>query len=477
MTMQKNNLPQHAEQGIVPAWLQRLWATPVFDGDENKTRAAALLNSILLGILGIATIFVLVILIAFHNLVVLPIYGVLLAVWLGTRRWMQRGHIRSAATAFLVFLWAGLTYLAMISGGVSSPYFICYTSVILMVGLLLGGRIAVGFAAASTISGYGMYLSELYGRLPISTLPVTPFRIWFTLSANFAVAAILLYLSTRSMNQALTRARRGEQALVQKALENQQLAQEAQEANEFKSRLIGRISHELRTPLAAIYGLTEMLLYGAWGELSQGQRDTSQKILQHAQNLEILIAELLQQSQFTASKIKLNLVSFTPQSLVERAYTSFEPLAHSKGLSLTIAVADDLPAMLHGDVIKIEQILSSLLSNAVKFTEAGGVTLRLYRADANYWAISVSDTGIGIIEVVQKRLFEPFRQGDESATREYGGMGLGLALVKQLTLLMRGEVTVESEIGCGSTFTVTLPFEMPTEEGEVLGGKLHDQLR
>ncbi len=473
--MQTNDSPSQNEHGIIRSWLKSLWIAPGFEGNESKTRAAALFNAILLGIMGIALIFVLVTLIKFRNLLALPIFGVLSAVWIGTRLWMQRGHIRSAALAFLIFLWGGLTFLAVISGGVSSPYFICYTSVILMAGLLLGGKGALAFAAASVISGYGMYLGELQGRLPMMTLPVTPFRVWFTLSANFVVSSILLYLATRSTNQALDRVYRGECELAQKAAENQQLAQEAQEANEFKSRLIGRMSHELRTPLAAIYGLTEMLQYGAWGELTQGQRDTTQKILQHAQNLEVLIAELLQQSQFTTSKIKLNIVSFTPQNLVDRAYASFEPLARNKGLSLTIAVAEDLPAMLHGDVIKIEQILSSLLSNAMKFTEAGGVTLRLYRTDSDRWAMSVSDTGIGIGQTAQGRLFEPFRQGDESMTREYGGVGLGLALVKQLTTLMHGQVVVESEIGCGSTFTVTLPFEIHLERE--LSDGLYHQLR
>lgn len=456
-------------------WLQHFWTAPVFEESEHKTRTAALLNFILLGILGVTVAFALVYLFKFHSLVGLLGFCIFLGVRTGAIALMRRGHVMATARTFLLLLWISLTLLASVSGGVNSPYFISYTSVILMTGLLLGGRAALTLSAASVIVGYGMYQAELQGWLPMMTLPVTPFRVWFTLSANFIIAAMLLYMATRSMNQALARAQQGERALIQKAAENQQLAQEAQEANEFKSRLIGRISHELRTPLAAIYGLTEMLQYGAWGELSQGQRETSQKILQHAQNLEILIAELLQQSQFTTSKIKLNIVSFTPQTLMDRAYASFEPLARNKGLNLTIAVAEDLPDMLHGDVIKIEQILSSLLSNAVKFTEAGGVTLRLYRADADRWAISVSDTGIGIAPAARARLFEPFRQGDESITREYGGIGLGLALVKQLTTLMHGEIAVESASGCGSTFTVTLPFEIHPE-GELSDG-LHHQLR
>lgn len=457
------------------SWLHRFWAAPVFEKDERKTRTAALLNAILLGILGVTAAFALVYLFKFHNLVGLLGFGIFFGMRLGMLALMQRGHVVAPVLAFLILLWIVLTFLTSISGGVGSPFFISYVAVILMAGLLLGGRVALAFAVLSTVTGYGLYVATLYHWLAEPTLSMTTLKIWLILSANFVVAAMLLYLATRSMNHALARAHRGEQELAKKAAENQQLAQEAQEANEFKSRLIGRMSHELRTPLAAIYGLTEMLQYGAWGELSHAQRDTAQKILQHAQNLEILISELLQQSQFTASKIKLNIVSFTPQNLVDRAQASFEPLAQNKGLSLTIAVAEDLPDMLHGDVIKIEQILSSLLSNAVKFTEAGGVTLRLYRANAIHWAISVSDTGIGIPPTIQKRLFEPFRQGDESITREYGGMGLGLALVKQLTVLMHGDVAVESEPGCGSTFTITLPFEMHPE-GELPDG-LYDKLR
>lgn len=445
---------------MIRPWIQRLWAAPVFEDDEAKTHTAGLLNFILLGISGIIAVFALVYLFAFHNPVALLGFGVFLGVYTGALALMRRGYVTVTALTFLTLLWIGLTFLALFSGGVNSHYFVSYVAVILMAGMVLGGRIALTFAGASVMAGYGMYLAELQGRLPASLLPVTPLRTWLTLSANFVMAALLLYLATRSMHRALERARQGEHALAQKALENQQLAHEAQEANEFKSRLIARMSHELRTPLAAIYGLTEMLHYGAWGDLTPDQRDAAQKILQHAQNLEILIAELLQQTQFTLSKVNMNIVSFAPQNLINRARVAFEPLTRSKGLNLTLVVAEDLPIILQGDVIKIEQILTSLLSNAVKFTEVGGVTLRLYRADAAHWAISVSDTGNGIAPAVQARLFEPFRQGDESPTREYGGMGLGLALVKQLTLLMHGAVTVESEVGNGSTFTVTLPFDM-----------------
>ncbi len=120
--MQTNDSPSQNEHGIIRSWLKSLWIAPGFEGNESKTRAAALFNAILLGIMGIALIFVLVTLIKFRNLLALPIFGVLSAVWIGTRLWMQRGHIRSAALAFLIFLWGGLTFLAVISGGVSSPY-------------------------------------------------------------------------------------------------------------------------------------------------------------------------------------------------------------------------------------------------------------------------------------------------------------------------------------------------------------------
>jgi signal transduction histidine kinase len=133
-----------------------------------------------------------------------------------------------------------------------------------------------------------------------------------------------------------------------------------------------------------------------------------------------------------------------------------EVLAQTRGLALSGEVEEKVPDVLFGDWQRLNQILVNLLSNAIKFTEEGGVQMLIYQADAGHWAMAVSDTGCGISREDQACLFEPFRRGGDPT--RYGGTGLGLSIVKRLVGMMEGEITVESELGRGSTFTVVLPI-------------------
>ena len=138
-------------------------------------------------------------------------------------------------------------------------------------------------------------------------------------------------------------------------------------------------------------------------------------------------------------------------------------LAQNKGLPLVTKVADDVPDKLCGDAIRIQQVLVNLVGNAIKFTEQGEVKVDLRIADAKYWSIQVTDTGLGIPEKFRSQIFDPFGQVDGSVTRTHRGTGLGLSIVKQLTTLMGGQVTLESEVGRGSRFTILLPLQ-PIQE-------------
>ena len=133
-------------------------------------------------------------------------------------------------------------------------------------------------------------------------------------------------------------------------------------------------------------------------------------------------------------------------------------LAQAKELELTSHIADGLPAILFGDRQRLHQILVNLVGNAIKFTDEGTVRVRAYRLDADRWALEVSDTGRGIPPEAHPHIFEPFRHADESPTRDYGGAGLGLSIVKQLAEMMGGKITLKSGVGRGSTFTVVLPL-------------------
>ncbi|MBI1881110.1 MAG: PAS domain S-box protein, partial [Chloroflexi bacterium] len=239
---------------------------------------------------------------------------------------------------------------------------------------------------------------------------------------------------------------------------------QALEVSRLKTELLAKISHELRTPLGAILGFAELLEVDVYGPLSDKQRQATTKIIDSTQYLTTLVNELLDQAQLEAGRLKLNIHPFTPANLVDDTLAKLSVLARAKGLSLTSDIASDVPAMLSGDGPRLQQILVNLVSNAIKFTSAGRVRVRLYCPDVDHWALQVSDTGSGIPAEAQTYIFEPFRQVDGSMTRTQAGSGLGLSIVKQLTALMGGEITLESEVGRGSTFTVSLPLETIQEK-------------
>lgn len=241
--------------------------------------------------------------------------------------------------------------------------------------------------------------------------------------------------------------------------EVQELAQKASEANEFKSQFIARISHELRTPLGALLGLAEMLQQSVYGELTPPQLDIVQRIIGNAQELKQVFSELLDQSQIESGQLRLRQKAFSPQALVKKVHSNYLAMALQKGLSMHLEAAADLPETLVGDAARIEQILSNLIVNAIKFTKKGGITIRAFKGKNSDWTMQVKDTGVGIAAEDQARIFEPFRQADEGTSRKYGGVGLGLAIAQQLVQAMQGSIHLESKPGQGSTFTVSLPIQ------------------
>jgi signal transduction histidine kinase len=239
---------------------------------------------------------------------------------------------------------------------------------------------------------------------------------------------------------------------------------EALEASRFKSRLLANVGHDLRTPLSAILGYADMLQEGVYGDLGDRQRKASVRILSNAKRLLHLINSLLDQAQIEAGQLTLHYEPLAPVQLLAEIEATMSPAARAKELALETRLASDVPDALVADVQRIHQIVMNLVENAIKFTTEGRIAVRLYLPDADHWAIEISDTGCGIAEPVQRYIFEPFRQGDDSTTREYSGVGLGLSIVKQLTTLMGGEIHLASEVGQGSTFTVVLPLHVPEEE-------------
>jgi signal transduction histidine kinase len=235
------------------------------------------------------------------------------------------------------------------------------------------------------------------------------------------------------------------------------LAQHAIEASEFKTRMLARVSHELRTPLGALMGLSEMVDQHVYGELTPPQHEAMGRIIFNARALSNVVSELLDQSQIELGQLVLKEEMFSPRELVLSVKDKCLPQAQLKDLSLRVDIDHDLPASLVGDQGRIEQIISNLVLNAIKFTEAGYVLIHVGLVGRRQWLIQVVDTGIGMDEDELAYIFEPFRQVDETPDRQFGGVGLGLSIVKQLVSEMNGTVNVTSHVGVGSTFTVVLP--------------------
>ncbi len=237
---------------------------------------------------------------------------------------------------------------------------------------------------------------------------------------------------------------------------------QALEASRYKSELIAKVSHELRTPLSAILGYAEFLYKETFAPLTPQQKHFTAEILDSVKYLNSLINDLLDVSQIERGTVKIQIAPFEVRKMVDQVGEALAPLAKTRGLRFTTEVAPDLPAALPGDQRRVRQILTNLVNNAIKFTEKGSVAVHIKLADQQHWVMQVTDTGPGISTEAQARIFESFWQADGSSTRKQRGHGLGLSIVKQLTELMGGEVTLDSTLGRGSTFKVVLPLEAPT---------------
>lgn len=232
----------------------------------------------------------------------------------------------------------------------------------------------------------------------------------------------------------------------------------ALESSRVKSEFLARVSHELRTPLGVIRGYADLLSEPVYGTLSELQNKAVNEIIDSTQRISDMVGELLDEARLAAGAVQLETKPFNPSEILDDVREKLSVLADQKNLALNAEIDPGLPTELVGDPVRINQMVTNLTSNSIKFTREGEVSIRFYRHDPDKWALEVSDTGPGIPKEAHESIFEPFRQADSSIPRIFGGTGLGLSIVKHLTNLMGGMITVQSEVGKGSKFTVILPI-------------------
>ena len=259
---------------------------------------------------------------------------------------------------------------------------------------------------------------------------------------------------------------RKNEALHEAQLHLQERADELQRASRYKSEFLANMSHELRTPLNSSLILAKLLSENKTGNLSEEQLKFANTIYAAGKDLLNLINDILDLSKVEAGKLELTPQHIEIRSMVEGLQQIFAPLAGEKHLIFRIEVAPDAPARLLTDGQRLEQILKNLLSNALKFTDTGSVALSIRATAGDRISFMVTDTGIGIAAPQQAMIFEAFHQGDGTINRRYGGTGLGLSISRELAQMLGGTIELSSVLGQGSTFTLTLPAQLPQQQLE-----------
>ncbi|MDB5430299.1 MAG: hybrid sensor histidine kinase/response regulator [Caulobacter sp.] len=394
----------------------------------------------------------------FAGVVALTTVNFLLCSWVESRR-MPR--------PWLEWLVAGYTFLHTLAySTLPLALFLHGRPTSIVAGACMLGAVAISSTGEVVISRR-IGLASLAALSVVSVIAVTGMGAATPMQGLFAAISAFCfqaYIALHAFQQTAA------QRLLTASLETARTKEaEAASANEAKTVFLATMSHEIRTPLNGVLGMAGVM---EMGDLSAVQRERLSVIRQSGEALTTILNDVLDLSKIEAGKLQLEMLEFDLADLLRQACAPFAMLAREKGLTLTLDIAPEAVGSYLGDPTRVRQVLFNLVSNAVKFTQVGGIAIHACRhehvGEANWGdkrrhddgqlIIAVADTGEGIPPGKAEHLFAKFTQADASTTRQHGGTGLGLAICRELCGLMGGEITASSRLGQGATFTIALPL-------------------
>ncbi|MED5372267.1 MAG: ATP-binding protein [Myxococcota bacterium] len=439
-----------------PTTIARLWA--LLDGDLELgpvERARARTLQLAAGVMIIGVVWSLLAIymgLPFAGLFVIGISLMALVVVRETRR----GHLDRAGHLTVLLVFAATISALFIRGGVQNSHpawmlvvplsafavlpgrwgFIWSGIVLAVVGAFWTGQ-HLGWIHVEPLDSDAVWLFNILDFVAI--LVVSTFFLWSFLEGR---RGVLAELDARQI------------ALEREVAERQHAEQVALEVVRARGSFLATMSHEIRTPLNGVLGMADVLLDG---DLDTEQRELMEMLRGSGDLLRLLLNDILDLSKIDSGKMDLESVPVDLPGLCEQLLEGIRPQAREKGLQVTLDITPDAPRWIRSDPVRLRQIVGNLLSNALKFTAHGSITLRV-RPEPQGLGIEVQDTGIGMSDQQLARVFRPFTQADSSTTRRFGGTGLGLSISQRLAQLMGGELSASSREGWGSTFQVILPL-------------------